>query len=138
MSSASIYLKLFDVGPQTTENSWYVPYGKFSLKTWIAANFIDGALGREVNTFPLANSTSLWQGVQTLRFVIPVCLQVSAYFCQQVSMRMMILQSGARSKMKPNESNWSALITSDRVVNGDKKKTFERMDLFVKKSAIEK
>ena len=67
----------------------YVPYGKFLLKTWIAANFIDGALGREVNTFPLANSTSLWQGVQTLRFVIPVCLQVSAYFCQQESMRMM-------------------------------------------------
>ena len=105
MSSASIYLKLFDDGPKTTENSWYVPYGKFSLKTWIAANIIDGALGREVNTFPLANSTSLWQGVQALRFVIPVCLQVSAYFCQQESMRMMILQSDARSQMKQNEAN---------------------------------
>ena len=107
MSSASIYLKLFDDGPKTTENSLYVPYGKFLLKTWIAANFIDGALGREVNTFPLANCTSLWQGVQALRFVIPVCLQVSAYFCQQESMRMMILQSDARSKMKPNASQRS-------------------------------
>ena len=80
MSSASIYLKLFEDGPKTTENSWYVPYGKFSLKTWIAANIIDGALGREVNTFPLANSTSLWRA---LRFVIPVSLQVSAYFCNK-------------------------------------------------------
>ena len=105
MSSASIYLKLFDDGPKTTENSWYVPYGKFSLKTRIAANIIDGALGREVNTFPLANSTSLWQGVQVLVSVIPVCLQVSAYFCQQESMRMMILQSDARSQMKQNEAN---------------------------------